>query len=312
MHSRDDFDAALALAGDKLVMLDVYSDEQCDLQDGAVWDKAPTWQTSAEAHEAMMEPCRRVSNVFQRVARECTNVEFLSLDADESADAELLVQELGITKLPTVQFWRNGELLWQQEGAGDGATRNIGEGILYYSGNLADGEKVGGLIEDVGSKTDLEAWLAECALPGTGPGGVNIDVACDKQMQVLDVSLAKDSAACVHAYAAVVALAKNLQGAVRWGRVLADADDSSAALAKELGVQAFPTFVMHVEGKEVGRYVGSDRVELMQKVLEVQKKCGVRLPEPPPRKRMSQAEARKIQQEQRARAKAAGVRPQGW
>lgn len=42
-----------------------------------------------------------------------------------------------------------------------------------------------------------------------------------------------------------------------------------------------PSFVFFADGKEVGRYSGADRGQLMSAVLEIQKRVGYKLPEPP-------------------------------
>ena len=65
---------------------------------------------------------------------------------------------------------------------------------------------------------------------------------------------------------------------------------------KSLNITEVPTFVFYAEGKEVDRYVGADRMALMNKVLAFQRSNGVKLPErarasacPPPRRRKSLA-----------------------
>ena len=63
---------------------------------------------------------------FWQAASDCPDVTFLRLVGDGSKDAEALCARLGITKLPTLQFYRNGNLLWQKIGV-DGATNDLGE-----------------------------------------------------------------------------------------------------------------------------------------------------------------------------------------
>ena len=62
----------------------------------------------------------------------------------------------------------------------------------------------------------------------------------------------------------------------------------------------------------VARYCGCDRVELMTTVMQSLQKCGISLPKPPVRERMSIAEAEKIARAKRDAAREQGVRPQGW
>ena len=61
-----------------------------------------------------------------QAASDCPDVTFLRLVGDGSKDAEALCARLGITKLPTLQFYRDGQLLWQKVGV-DGATSDLGE-----------------------------------------------------------------------------------------------------------------------------------------------------------------------------------------
>jgi hypothetical protein len=66
--------------------------------------------------------------------------------------------------------------------------------------------------------------------------GVLMDVVCEKQLAVLDVSLLNDSPQCMHVYPAVLALAKNTAGATRWARLLGDSGADAKALMKSLNV----------------------------------------------------------------------------
>ena len=45
----------------------------------------------------------------------------------ESAEAQALCDELGITVLPTVQFWKEGAKLWEHRGI-VALQQNVGEG----------------------------------------------------------------------------------------------------------------------------------------------------------------------------------------
>ena len=82
-------------------------------------------------------------------------------------------------------------------------------------------------------------------------------------------------------------------------------DESAEAklVAQSLNANATPTFVFWVGGREVGRISTADRAVLMQAVLETQQKFGVPLPQPPPRKRMSTAEAKEIARQKREQQK---------
>lgn len=241
-----------------------------------------------------------------RVARECPNVSFATLDVDASADARALGSELGVSALPTVQYYKGGKLLFSHAGAVSASTK-LDESVLFLASTPASE-----LVTQVACRADLDGFIASCAAPATAVRGITIAAPCEQQLAALDVSLELDSPACVHVYPAVLALAKNMAGAVRWSRLLGDSGAPAAALMKELGVTSVPTFILYTsDGKEVGRYSGSDRGQLMACVLEAMGTTGYKLPSPPPRKRPSVAEAKKIAAEARARDKAAG-RAGGW
>lgn len=312
ISSKNDLDAALTLAEDRLVILEVYTDEECDL--GNVSDENnPVWNNMSEAHDKIMEPCRRLSSTISRVARDADGVDFLLLDAAESAETAALATSLGARLHPTVQFWKSCKLVYQIEGA-TGADTAIAEGSMYLGDAMSGGEHVSDFITEIKNKADLDDLLSQCSLPGQGPRGVTISASCDQQICVLDVSLATNSPGCMHSFPAVVALAKNTRGAIRWGRLMGDMSEEAAAFMAQLGVTQAPTFLfLNSSGQEIiGRYSGSDRVQLMNSVVTALQKQGISLPEPPAAHRMSTAEAKKIAQEKRAREKAAGIRPTGW
>ena len=66
----------MTLAEDKLVIVEVYSQDECDVGNPESWGAAPTFNTSSEAHDALMEPCTRLHSTISRVARECGDVRF--------------------------------------------------------------------------------------------------------------------------------------------------------------------------------------------------------------------------------------------
>ena len=207
-------------------------------------------------------------------------------------------------RLRVLQYYKSQELVWENVGASSTTTSAIGEGMLYYGGQAAGGLHASEYITEIKNKVELKEFLELCAAPQTNPLGVDLDLECEKQLAVLDISASKDSAACIKIYPAVLALAKNTAGACRWARMLSDSGDSAQELMREYNVTAVPTFLFFNEGKEVDRYTGSDRLELMDKVIQIQKDEGFRLPDRQPRKRIPVQEAKRIAQEARARQKA--------
>ena len=118
-------------------------------------------------------------------------------------------------------------------------------------------------------------------------------------------------AGCLHIFPAVLSLARNTAGSTRWARLAIDKNEESAQIAKSLGVSSVPSFVFLADGKVVDKYSGSDRVELMNRVMRFQQANGIRLPQRSAPKRMSTAEAKEIARAARERAKEQGRRS-GW
>ena len=175
--------------------------------------------------------------------------------------------------------------------------------MLFYGDQASEGLHASDYITDISSETELENFMELCALPQTSALGVELDVPCDKQLAVVNVSLNKGSPGCLHIYPAVLALAKNTAGACRWARVIGDASPEAAEFVKTFKADQVPAFIFYESNREVGRYYGSDRLELMNKVIEIQQAEGIRMPDRQPRKRIPVSEAKRIAKEARARNK---------
>jgi hypothetical protein len=57
----------------------------------------------------------------------------------DDPDSAPVLDILGIEVLPTVQFWRDGKLLWEHRGVNQ-LEQNMGEGVLYF------GDRCGGVM----------------------------------------------------------------------------------------------------------------------------------------------------------------------
>lgn len=297
ISTHEELDAFLADAEDKLVMLSIESDDECDLG-----DNPDAWTIRADAADGThtpTAPCVKLKSNLARVARQADNVVFLTLEVNSGDDtASELAQELGVTRFPTFQYYKHGDLVWEHIGAGPDAAQNMGEGVLYYGGQGPE-IQVDDYIYPVKSEDDFEIFKELCAAPQKSPLGVDIKVECEKQLAILDVSCEQDSPGCLHVFPAVVALARNTAGATRWARLLGDSSPEATALMNKFNITAVPTFVFFVDGVEAGRYTGSDRMELMNNVLKFQAENGVKLPQRAPRKRMSTKEAKEIAKKKR-------------
>jgi hypothetical protein len=204
--------------------------------------------------------------------------------------------------------------MWQHVGAGAGVAAELSEGVLYYGGQGAAGLNVRDYVTEINSRSSLGNFIESCAAPsGPIPGfDAGMDVPCDKQLAIVDIGVDKDAPhGCLHIFPAVLSLARNTQGFTRWARMAIDKNAETAQIAREFGVDTVPSFVFLADGVVVDKYSGSDRVELMNHVLNFQKANGIRLPERGTKRRMSTAEAKEIARAARERAKAEG-RQTGW
>ena len=186
--------------------------------------------------------------------------------------------------------------------------------MLYYGDAGAAGLKVTDYVSEISTNSELEDFIGSCSMAQPAAAGFDagIDVPCDKQLAIVDVGMDKDApAGCLHIFPAVLSLARNTAGFTRWARLAIDKNEESAQIAKSFGVSSVPSFVFLADGKVVDKYSGSDRVELMNRVMRFQQANGIRLPQRSAPKRMSTAEAKEIARAARERAKEQGRRS-GW
>ncbi|KAL4457874.1 hypothetical protein ABPG75_012739 [Micractinium tetrahymenae] len=249
-----EWEQELAKAGDKLVVLEVQSQVVC--QSG--FDEEAELQWRAD-QRAAMEPCRGLKHSFARISRECQDVAFLSLEADSDEGSELC-DRLGIEVLPTVQFWRDGQRLWEHRGVAN-LQQDLGEGVLYYGDSAANNVKASTFVTDLHSRADLEAFVR--GQP-------------DNVLTVVNVALLS-AAPCVHIFPAVLSLATNFVGYAAFARLVGD---NAPDVLQELNVTQVPTFLFYRGGEPVGRHVGSSRADLIGQILAQQAKFGIQPPPP--------------------------------
>jgi hypothetical protein len=259
IYNKEDWDRESAKAGDRLVVLEVESLELC--QTGVDEEAELQWK---EDRDAAQRPCQDIKHVFARTARDSPEVTFLALEVADEADAEeaqSLLEELNIEVLPTVQFWKSGQLLWEHRGI-VALQQDLGEGVLYYGDQAADGVKASTFVSELTSRADLDAFI------GSQP---------DNVLTVVDVSL-RSATPCIRIFPAVMALAKNMQGFASFARLIGDASPDVQELLQELNVTEVPTFLFYRSGKEVGRFAGSGRGDLIGHILQLQNVMGIAPP----------------------------------
>jgi hypothetical protein len=101
IHSMQEFEAGLSLAGDRLVMVAVESEEECVMSDDA-------WAKNAGTSNLQFDDnaCRTLSSSLARIAREATDVNFLRVEVLEGGRARDVAKALGVTKYPTYQYYK--------------------------------------------------------------------------------------------------------------------------------------------------------------------------------------------------------------
>ena len=222
-------------------------------------------EDAAAAAAAARTRCAAIKHTFARTARDCPSVVFLSLDADGDAGGRA-ADELGVSVLPTVQFWRGGQKLWEHRGFTE-MEQDLGEGVLFYGDAAAGGERASEYVPEVADEASIRAWV-----DGVPP----------QELAVLFVSSSR-AAACVHIFPAVLALARNMGGFASFARLVSDGSGAASAATAALGVTDVPSFVFFRGGKEVGRHVGAARGDLIGQILAQQAKAGIAPPPPPAR-----------------------------
>lgn len=253
--NRREWETEVAKAGDKLVVLEIQSQIVC--QSG--FEEEPELQWKDDQKRAM-EPCSGLKHTFARTARECKDVVFLSLEAD-SDEGQELCDVLGVDTLPSLQFWKGGEKVWEHKGVVR-LQEDLGEGVLYFGDTAGNNVKASQYVTELSTDEDLAAFITSQP---------------DRVLTVVNVSLLS-AAPCVHIFPAVLALATNFQGYAAFARLLGD---DQPELLKKLDVTQVPTFIFYRNGEEVGRHVGSSRGDLIGQILAQQAKLGIQPPPPP-------------------------------
>ncbi|CAD7705085.1 unnamed protein product [Ostreobium quekettii] len=263
IHNEEDFEREVKQAGKNLVVVEMDSDVVCQ---SGIEEEEPElhWKLDRDAKEnELWEQCKHVKHVFQRTARECTDVKFLQLKAD-TPDGSKLCDKLCVDVLPTLQFYRDGKLLWEHKGAVE-MPEDLGEGVLFYGNTAAGGEKATKHVQEIHTISDLESFLGNTQQ--------------DSTLSVIDISLTS-ALPCIRMFPAVVALAKNFKGYAAFARLLGDESEETKAMMGKLGIREVPTFLFFRRGKLVDKHVGSSRADLIGHILELQSIEGI--PPPPP------------------------------
>ncbi|PNH04195.1 Thioredoxin-like protein CDSP32, chloroplastic [Tetrabaena socialis] len=266
VDTEEEFLAALEGAGEnKLLVVEVQSERVCET---GLDEPEPElhWKLDVEKQHALqMAKCTAVKHEMQRTARECPDVTFIAIEEDGSSSKDALIRRLGVEVLPTLQFYRNGKLMWEHKGVVQ-MEAGIGEGVMYYGDAVPGGIQPSSVVADVTSRATLAQFLGSAS--------------DSKVLQVLNVAL-ESAGPCIKVFPAVVALSRSFQGFATFGRLVGDVNGETRELIKELNIMEVPTFIFFRSGKEVGRHVGSSRGDLIGQILQQQESVGLSPPPPP-------------------------------
>ncbi|KAH7282846.1 hypothetical protein KP509_35G049800 [Ceratopteris richardii] len=223
VHTIKEFDDALEAAKSKLVVVEYAASHS---------------PNSRKIYPAMVE-----------LSLACQDAVFILVMGDESTEMKELCARVGIQKVPHFVFYKNKEIIHEEEGIGP--DQLLGD-VLYYGDPDAP-------IMQLHSKKDLDDLIREHKDDG--------------KLLVVDVGL-KHCGPCVKVYPTFVKLAKKMRDTSVFARINGDETDELMALMRTLNVVEVPTFLFIKDGRVRGRYVGSGKGELVGEILKYQ---GVRV-----------------------------------
>ncbi|CAA0812449.1 Thioredoxin-like protein CDSP32- chloroplastic [Striga hermonthica] len=223
IHSADEFDAALRSAGSRLVVVEYAASDSDD---------------SSKIYPFMVD-----------LSRNCSDVDFLLVMADESDETRRLCAREKIDRVPHFSFYKGMEKIHEEDAIGP--DQLIGD-VLYY------GDRHSGVVQ-IHGRRDVEELIAAHRADG--------------KLIVLDVGL-KHCGPCVKVYPTVLKLSRSMADTVVFARMNGDENDSCMEFLRDMKVVEVPTFLFIRDGKICGRYVGSGKGELIGEILRYQ---GVRV-----------------------------------
>lgn len=260
VYTQRELQQCLDEAGERLVVLEVDSDTVCESSLDEPLHGEVQWKVDEPTQEEMFQPCLKLRSTLQRCARECDDVEFLHLSGDMSDETRALSASLGVVAFPTLLFYKQGRLVYQQSGS-EFSSAGLGEGVLYYGSRFAGGADSQRHVPDVAS----EAELASLVRANADAGRLFTVVACSETL----------CEPCVRVFPAVLALAKSLGDHVGFCRMMPD-DAATCAFYNKRKVENLPTFLFVVPDDadangivEQRRLVTASRGDLMGNILQV-------------------------------------------
>jgi thiol-disulfide isomerase/thioredoxin len=287
IYEKSQLDAALEAAGDRLVVLELMKDSECET---GLWEVEDHWTPPTEQHERRMNECAGIRHSFVKMAasslsarflsvmvgaillvvravqsrrigiRSCTRSETETSEVQESDEHPTdIARSLNITTFPAVVFFKDKHVVWQTQGSA-GMTGDIAEGILYFGGKHYVSSPS---VAELGTQHDLDAFLAA-------------ESPAQLKMVMTGTHMCSP---CIHVYPSFVTLAANFSDNIEFARLEGDEEDMKP-IFEGLNILEVPTFLLYKGGKEVARLVSSRRGDLIGFLLNISMQHGIQPPKP--------------------------------
>jgi thiol-disulfide isomerase/thioredoxin len=219
IHSIEEFDNAIKDAKKKLVVVEFAASHS---------------RNSKKIYPAMVE-----------LSRTSQNAVFLLVMGDETEQTKEICVRAGIEKVPHFSFYKNQELVHEEEGID---AEQLENDVLYYG-------DVDAPIIQLHGRTEFEELIRKHK--------------ADDKLVVVDVGL-KNCGPCVKVYPTFIKLSKRMKDVAVFARLHGDESKDCQELLRLMDVVEVPTFLFIKGGKLLGRYVGSGRGSLIGEILRHQ------------------------------------------
>jgi len=249
VHTKPDLEDQLHEARDKLVVLQVTTASDRENEQATYAQAKETGQMQSIVQNS------KLKHLLSRTVRECPDVVFLSLAADESTEAEEARQWQEIGLLPTLQFIRRGEVLLSHTGR-QHVEPTVTNALSALTPSLGASKEDLNKVAQVSNKGELEQFLADAG----------------SKLAVVEVSMESEQT-CENLFPATLALSKALSdsGLISFGRILLPkkTPPQEAGLGEELGVSECPSYLIYKDGVELERHRCTSRGQLIGHILNL-------------------------------------------
>ncbi|RZC63677.1 hypothetical protein C5167_025417 [Papaver somniferum] len=190
---------------------------------------------------------REIYRLMVDLSRTCNNVVFVLVMVDESDKTKAICERQKIERVPHFSFYKSREKIHEEEGiiGPDELMRDIS----YYGDNHS-------AVVRLHSRKDFENLVEEHKI--------------DNKLIVLNIG-SKHCEPCIKVYPTVLVLSRQMVDTVVFARMDGAENESCMQFSKDMKVVEVPTFLFIRDGDICGRYVGSDKVKLMDEIVRYQK-----------------------------------------